>query len=108
MIRGTRHLTQRGLLQSGAGIASFTLLGGTAFAQVQATLAPMGAMVEGTAKPGPFRIAFSNGFTGFSWPAMALAALEGEAATTGLQGRLPGRRPRQGGDGRSDRGLPQD
>lgn len=53
-----------------------------AWAQQGASLTPVGDMVTGTAKPGPYRIAFSNGFSGNSWRAMAIAALEAEAAAT--------------------------
>ena len=82
MIIKTHHLNRRGLLKAGAGMAALTLLGGRAFAQEGVTLTPVGAMVKGTAKPGPYRIAFANGFSGNSWRAMAIAALQAEAAKT--------------------------
>jgi ribose transport system substrate-binding protein len=82
MIRKAHQLTRRGLLQAGAGFASLSLFGRAAWAQEGATLSPVGAMVKGTAKPGPYRIAFANGFSGNSWRAMAIAALQAEAAKT--------------------------
>ena len=79
--------TRRTVLRMGTGAAVFGLVGNAglilrANAQEGASLAPVGKMVEGTAKPGPYRIAFANGFSGNSWRAMAIAALEAEAAAT--------------------------
>lgn len=84
---GQSDITRRRLLQLGAGAAALGLAGKAglvlpARAQDGVSLTPVGDMVQGTAKPGPYRIAFANGFSGNSWRAMAIAALEAEAAAT--------------------------
>lgn len=79
------RLTRRRFMATTAGAAALGGLGGLirpAMAQEGAVLTPMGEMVTATAKEGPYRIAFSNGFSGNSWRAMAIAALEAEAAAT--------------------------
>jgi len=47
-----------------------------------ANISAVGAKVGGASmkKPGPYRIGFSNGFSGNSWRAMCLASLKAEAA----------------------------
>jgi ribose transport system substrate-binding protein len=45
-----------------------------------ATITPLGGRVTGKKKKGPWRIGFSNGFSGNSWRAMCVAALQQEAA----------------------------
>jgi ribose transport system substrate-binding protein len=74
--------TRRSLLKGVAGTGALLALGGRAFAQEGVSLEGVGAMVKGTAKPGPYRIGFANGFSGNSWRAMAIAALEAEAKAT--------------------------
>jgi ribose transport system substrate-binding protein len=44
-----------------------------------ATIVNAGDMVTGKKKKGPFRIGFSNGFSGNSWRAMCIAAIKQEA-----------------------------
>jgi ribose transport system substrate-binding protein len=61
---------------------SLAAFGGLAVAQESAELIPVGAMVKGKAKKGPYRVGFSNGFLGNSWRAMCIAALQAEAAKT--------------------------
>lgn len=81
-----QFLTRRGFMGHSASALAFGALGGQlirpAWAQEGAVLTPVGDMVQGMAKEGPYRIAFSNGFSGNSWRAMAIAALEAEAAAT--------------------------
>jgi ribose transport system substrate-binding protein len=76
--------SRRALLRAGAGLLALGgALGPSAvLAQEGAKLTPIGEMVKGTAKSGPFRIGFSNGFSGNSWRAMCIAALQAEAAKT--------------------------
>jgi ribose transport system substrate-binding protein len=74
--------TRRSLLQAGVGLMSLAAFGGLALAQEGVELTPVGAMVKGKAKKGPYRIAFANGFSGNSWRAMCIAALQAEAAKT--------------------------
>jgi ribose transport system substrate-binding protein len=80
------EITRRKFLNAGASAAALATLApgllGRAHAQAGAQLTPVGDMVQGMAKDGPYRIAFSNGFSGNSWRAMAIAALEAEAAAT--------------------------
>jgi len=81
------NTTRRAVLRMGAGAAALGMTGSAglflpARAQEGAMLAPVGDMVMGNAKPAPYRVAFSNGFSGNSWRAMAIAALEAEAAAT--------------------------
>lgn len=82
----SNEMTRRKFLHASAGTATIAVAGsglvGRAFAQEGAQLTPVGDMVQGMAKDGPYRIAFSNGFSGNSWRAMAIAALEAEAAAT--------------------------
>lgn len=80
-------ITRRRLLHLGASAATLGVAGQAglflpAWAQDGAELTAVGDMVMGTAKPGPYRIAFSNGFSGNSWRAMCIAALQAEAAAT--------------------------
>lgn len=79
------NLTRRKLLQySAAGVG---LLASGAFSSAwadtisDATIEFSGPLVSGKKKDGPFRIGFSNGFSGNSWRAMCLRALEIEAAS---------------------------
>lgn len=74
--------SRRKVLQAGLGLTATLAFGRHAFAQEGVSLEAVGAMVKGTAKPGPYRIGFSNGFSGNSWRAMAIAALEAEAKAT--------------------------
>ena len=76
------RVTRRNLLQTGVGLLSLAAFGDLALAQEGVQLTPVGAMVKGKAKNGPYRIAFSNGFSGNSWRAMCIAALQAEAAKT--------------------------
>jgi ribose transport system substrate-binding protein len=79
-------LTRRHVLAGGATLMALGALGprllSPAQAQDGAVLNAVGDMVQGTAKEGPYRIAFANGFSGNSWRAMCIAALEAEAAAT--------------------------
>lgn len=84
---GNSTKSRRAILKMGVGAAALGFAGRAglltaAFAQEGAALAPVGAMVKGTEKAGPYRIAFSNGFSGNSWRAMCIAALEAEAKAT--------------------------
>lgn len=85
-MKDSNRTTRRKFLQTSAGFATLAAIApafiGRASAQAGAMLSPVGEMVQGTAKKGPYRIAFSNGFSGNSWRAMAIAALEAEAAAT--------------------------
>ncbi len=85
-MKTNRNLTRRRFISRSATAIGIGALGGRlirpALAQEGAMLTPVGDMVQGMAKDGPYRIAFSNGFSGNSWRAMAIAALEAEAAAT--------------------------
>ena len=61
-----------------AAMGGLLLPSGMLRAQEGVTLDAVGDMVSMAAKPGPYRIGFSNGFSGNSWRAMAIAALETE------------------------------
>ena len=76
-------LGRRAVLKAAAGLAALAAVGPTAGrAQEGVKITPEGDMVKGKAKPGPYRIGFSNGFSGNSWRAMAIAALQAEAKKT--------------------------
>lgn len=86
-MRKNNDITRRRLLRMSASAATLGIAGQAglimpAWAQDGAQLTAVGNMVTGTAKPGPYRIAFSNGFSGNSWRAMAIAALKAEADAT--------------------------
>lgn len=76
-------LSRRQLLQYGAAGAALTATSGLfpAFAGVieDATKAYSGPVKKIPAKNGPYRIGFANGFSGNSWRAMCIRALEIEA-----------------------------
>lgn len=79
-------LTRRRLLRYGAGGAASLVLAGAAglspaLADVisDAEVTPSGPTTQLPAREGPFRIGFANGFSGNSWRAMAIRALELEA-----------------------------
>jgi ribose transport system substrate-binding protein len=75
--------TRRRLLGTGFAAMGGLLLPATALrAQDGVTIEGVGDMVSMAAKPGPYRIGFANGFSGNSWRAMAIAALQAEAAAT--------------------------
>jgi ribose transport system substrate-binding protein len=78
-------LTRRRLLQYGA-FASTMLVAPRMFGAFADTIADaqmtgVGPMVKMDKKAGPFRVGFSNGFSGNSWRAMCIAALQKEAKT---------------------------
>lgn len=75
--------SRRRVLGTGIGaLGGLMLPGGALLAQQGAVIDAVGDMVSRPAKPGPYRIGFSNGFSGNSWRAMAIAALRAEAAAT--------------------------
>lgn len=75
--------SRRRLLGTGAAAMGGLLLPPALVrAQEGVTIEAVGEMVSMAAKPGPYRIGFSNGFSGNSWRAMAIAALQAEAAAT--------------------------
>lgn len=81
------NTTRRNILSLSASLAALGLAGKAglilpAAAQEGAALTGVGDMVRGTGKAGPYRIAFSNGFSGNSWRAMCIAALQAEAEAT--------------------------
>jgi ribose transport system substrate-binding protein len=82
MIRPT--MPRRTMLAGAAALAASPFLApGLARAAdpiAAATITGEGGMVAGKKKPGPWRIGFSNGFSGNSWRAMCLAAIKQEAA----------------------------
>ncbi|MDW6024202.1 ABC transporter substrate-binding protein [Mesorhizobium sp. BAC0120] len=82
MKTGNSYFSRRAILSAGAGLVAFATLGGQVLAQEGVQITPVGEKVKGTAKPGPYRIGFSNGFSGNSWRAMAIAALQAEAKKT--------------------------
>ncbi len=77
----TDHWTRRGLL-GGAAAAVVAPLAAHAATDViaAAKIDDEGGQVTGKKKAGPYRIGFSNGFSGNSWRAMCLAAIKAEAA----------------------------
>jgi ribose transport system substrate-binding protein len=77
--------TRRQLLALGAGAAALGLTGiGRALAGTieNATIAAVGGTVSGAKfkKDGPYRIGFSNGFSGNTWRTMCIKAVQNEAA----------------------------
>lgn len=78
------NLTRRRLLKYGAaglGLAATSgLFPALADTIDDATKTPGGPTISGKKKDGPYRIGFSNGFSGNSWRAMCVRALELEAA----------------------------
>lgn len=79
----TPHIARRALLAGAAAIAATPWLARGARAAdpiAAATISGTGEMVTGKKKNGPWRIGFSNGFSGNSWRAMCLAAIKQEAA----------------------------
>lgn len=80
--KGT-NWSRRRLMGTGlAAMGGLLVPAGMLRAQDGVTLDAVGDMVSMAAKPGPYRIGFSNGFSGNSWRAMAIAALQAEAAAT--------------------------
>lgn len=73
-----RQITRRSLLAGTGSLAALALAGPALGAEVNIT--SVGETVSGLGKPGPYRIGFSNGFSGNSWRAMCIAALKAEAA----------------------------
>jgi len=77
-------LTRRRLLMYGAAglglAASGSLFGALADTIDDAEKAYSGPTISGKKKDGPYRIGFANGFSGNSWRAMCIRALELEAA----------------------------
>ncbi|MET3926931.1 ABC transporter substrate-binding protein [Devosia sp. 2618] len=77
-------LTRRRLLKygmAGLGLAATTpFFGALADTISDATQTFSGPLISGKKKDGPYRIGFANGFSGNSWRAMAIRALELEAA----------------------------
>ncbi|MFO1070989.1 MAG: substrate-binding domain-containing protein [Geminicoccaceae bacterium] len=78
-------LTRRRSLMLGAGLVGSLALSGRAFADTiaDATISGVGDMVKGTKKDGPYRIGFSNGFSGNTWRTMCTRAVENEAKAQG-------------------------
>ena len=81
----TEHLlNRRRVLQLGVAAAAITaaprFLGALADAIADASMTKSGPVVQLAKKEGPYRIGFSNGFSGNSWRAMCIRALELEAA----------------------------
>lgn len=78
----TRALGRRTLLKAGIAVGAVGLAG-RAFAVANpigaAKIVGEGPMVKLPAKKGPYRIGFSNGFSGNSWRAMCIAAVKAEA-----------------------------
>jgi ribose transport system substrate-binding protein len=85
-MRGIKdHLvSRRRILQLGVAGAAITIaprwLGARADTIADADIAKSGGAVKMAAKEAPYRIGFSNGFSGNSWRAMCIAALKLEAA----------------------------
>ena len=74
---------RRQLLQIGAaslGLVATGLKPALADVIAEATKTAKGPIISGLGKAGPYRIGFSNGFSGNSWRAMCLAQLKIEAA----------------------------
>lgn len=76
-------ISRRRILQLGVAGAAIAVaprwLGARADTIADADIARSGGAVQLPAKEGPYRIGFSNGFSGNSWRAMCLAALKLEA-----------------------------
>jgi ribose transport system substrate-binding protein len=73
-------LTRRAVLAGSALIGLAPLAARAADPIAHAQITPQGGMVQGKKQKGPWRIGFSNGFSGNSWRAMCVAALKQEAA----------------------------
>lgn len=73
-------ITRRRLLGTAAVLALAPGAARAADPIASAVITPLGDMVTGRKKKGPWRIGFSNGFSGNSWRAMCVAALQQEAA----------------------------
>ena len=74
----TRH-DRRHVLLAGAGLATLAWTGSAlADAIANATINPVGGKVTATAKPGPYRIGFSSGFSGNTWRTQCLASVQAE------------------------------
>jgi ribose transport system substrate-binding protein len=77
------RITRRRMLQYGAFatamLAAPRFLGARADTISDAQMTGAGPMVKLAKKDGPYRIGFSNGFSGNSWRAMCIAALQKEA-----------------------------
>lgn len=73
----THYINRRRMLQAGMGLAAMAVAAPAFGADYE--LHKIGEMVKGKAKSGPYRVGFSNGFSGNSWRAMCIAALEAEA-----------------------------
>ena len=69
--------TRRGVLSASAGLAALSLA--SRALAIDYSAENVGEMVSGLKKDGPYRIGFSNGFSGNSWRAMCLAAVKAEA-----------------------------
>lgn len=76
----TDTITRRTALAGAAAMTLAPLAARAADPIASAAITPLGGMVTGKKKKGPWRIGFSNGFSGNSWRAMCLAALKQEAA----------------------------
>jgi ribose transport system substrate-binding protein len=80
---GTSIVSRRRLLALGAAGAAMLATPGwmAAWADTiaDAEKTPSGPVVKQAKKPGPYRIGFSNGFSGNSWRAMCIRALQLEA-----------------------------
>lgn len=78
-----RSISRRRLLQVGAAAGAITLappwLGALAGTIENADISKSGAAVSAAKKAGPYRVGFSNGFSGNSWRAMCIRALQLEA-----------------------------
>lgn len=74
------RLSRRAVLAATAAAAALGPLAARAADPIaNAKIAAQGGMVQGEKKKGPWRIGFSNGFSGNSWRAMCVAALKQEA-----------------------------
>jgi ribose transport system substrate-binding protein len=78
-----RRLTRRALMKGGVALGAFGTVG-SAFGEVvnpigETKIVGEGPIVSLPPKKGPYRIGFSNGFSGNSWRAMSLAAIKLEA-----------------------------
>lgn len=73
-------MPRRTLLAGATALALAPHLARAANPIASATITGVGGTVTGKKRKGPWRIGFSNGFSGNSWRAMCLAALKQEAA----------------------------
>lgn len=78
MQQKTGVISRRRFIQAGIGVAAIAVASPAFGANFE--MLKVGETVKGKAKPGPYRIGFSNGFSGNSWRAMCIAALKAEAA----------------------------